>query len=92
MKTIKHNRWNKKLGRYPLPLIAILTPMIYSSAHAADNQDSTDSNVSQPPIKEELNKPRKNSRLKFRDGPICMCSNGFSEKEIQQQSKIRTLE
>jgi hypothetical protein len=90
MKRIKLNRWNNKLGRYPLPLIAVLTPMIYSSGHA-DKQVSADSSTSQSPVKEKLDKPRQSSRLKFRDGPICMCSNGFSEKEIQQQSKIRTL-
>lgn len=90
MKTMKHNRWNKKLGRYPLPLIAILTPMIYSSGYA-DKQQPVDSGNSQSPVKETLEKPQQSPRLKFRDGPICMCSNGFSEKEIQQQSKIQTL-
>ncbi len=90
MKRIKLNRWNSKIGGYPLPLIAILTPMIYSSGHA-DKSNSTDSIISQTPIKEIADKPRKSSRLKFRDGPICMCSNGFSEKDINKQSKIRTL-
>ncbi len=90
MKTMQLNRWNKKLGRYPLPLIAVLTPMMYSAAQA-DEPKPVDSSTAQSPVKEMLSKPQRTPRLKFKDGPICMCSDGFSEKDIQQKSKIRTL-
>lgn len=38
---------------------------------------------------QDLTEKPKRSRLKFRDGPVCMCSQGLSEKEIQAQKIFR---
>jgi hypothetical protein len=33
--------------------------------------------------------PKKSSRLRFKDGPVCMCVNGLSEAQIQAAAKAR---
>jgi len=47
-------------------------------------------------IEKDKKKPRK-SRLKYRNGPVCMCSGGLSEADIQAAwlkrfSQTKTLE
>ena len=33
--------------------------------------------------------PQRRGRLRFRDGPVCMCSQGMSEEDIQRAERER---
>ena len=33
--------------------------------------------------------PKKSTRLRFKDGPVCMCVNGLSESQIRAANKAR---
>ena len=37
----------------------------------------------------EATSPKKLKRLRFKDGPVCMCVNGLSEAQIQAAAKAR---
>ena len=55
----------------------------------AENIDKKEKKITSPlPVQDLTEKPRR-PRLKFRDGPVCMCSQGLSEKEIQAQETFR---
>ena len=36
--------------------------------------------------------PPRSGRLRFRDGPVCMCSQGMSEEDIQRSREERRKE
>ncbi len=38
---------------------------------------------------EQPGEPARSSRLRFRSGPVCMCSTGLGEKEIQAAERKR---
>lgn len=37
----------------------------------------------------EKNKDDSSPRLKYKNGPVCMCAKGLGEKEIQAADKLR---
>ena len=39
-----------------------------------------------------VGQPKPSQRLKYRRGPVCMCSNGLSEKEIEAAERRRREE
>lgn len=42
-----------------------------------------------PMMATEADKPATGGRLKFKQGPVCMCSTGLSEKEIRAAEQKR---
>ena len=41
---------------------------------------------------EDRVQPPRSQRLRFRDGPVCMCSQGMSEEDIQRSREKRQKE
>lgn len=69
-------------GTAALALAAVLfTPVAYSD-DAAPQDDRTQAS----PVAEQdsvLPGRRNSGRLRFRDGPVCMCPDGLRERDIQ---------
>ncbi|MBE9559308.1 MAG: hypothetical protein IMF15_00900 [Proteobacteria bacterium] len=80
---------SKQLTRQMMRLVLLLVlPCTPCLAEQSDN-DATASSVDtvehaeeSTVVQEKIKKPRR-SRLKYRNGPVCMCSGGLSEAEIQ---------
>jgi len=80
---------SKQLTRQIMRLVLLLvlpcTPCLAEQSDkdaTASSVDTVERAEESVVIKQEIKKPRR-SRLKYRNGPVCMCSGGLSEKEIQ---------
>lgn len=73
----------------PMLLGVIALPLFAQSFSVADKeQEGSDTRAQQltPPSQQEIEtQPRK--RLRFRDGPVCMCADGLSENDILESQK-----
>lgn len=43
-----------------------------------------------PPIHADELKAKSSPRLRFKNGPVCMCSQGLTEKDIQDAMQARS--
>ena len=73
----------------PMLLSVIALPLFAQSVSVADKEQGGSDTQAQkltPQSQPEAEKqPRK--RLRFRDGPVCMCADGLSENDILESQK-----
>lgn len=68
--------------------LAIASPVFAETENAASSQDASTENVQQDAEKAADQPARKKgSRLRFRDGPVCMCADGLTENDIMASQK-----
>lgn len=68
--------------------LAVAAPVFAETENAASSQDASAENVQQDAEKAADQPARKKgSRLRFRDGPVCMCADGLTENDIMASQK-----
>lgn len=69
-------------------MLSVVVLMAISSWHLqAGEKDGPEQGVDDLPAIDTVSQKR--DRLRFRNGPVCMCSQGMSEADIQQAERRR---
>jgi hypothetical protein len=64
-----------------LALLLVLSPAAMADSASGENGSRA--------AEATIPAPVKRGRLRFRDGPVCMCSQGMSEEDIQRAEQAR---
>lgn len=84
---------NIKLCSWVIPIVMLVGPcMAEQSAADTDNDEPSEITASKAQNAGNQEKKSRRSRLKYRDGPVCMCNDGMSEADIQAAMEKRHSE
>jgi hypothetical protein len=70
-------------------MILLTASLLMLPALSEADTQSRDQGARFSEAQESAPAPQRKGRLRFRDGPVCMCSQGMSEEDIQRAERER---
>ncbi|ACL71174.1 hypothetical protein Tgr7_0070 [Thioalkalivibrio sulfidiphilus HL-EbGr7] len=70
-------------------MILLATSLLMFPAMAQADGRTQDRGAEATQAENVTEAPQRRGRLRFRDGPVCMCSQGMSEEDIQRAERER---
>ncbi len=70
-------------------MILLTVPLLMLSTLSHSDQETRAGEASDASALESPPPTQRRGRLRFRDGPVCMCSDGMSEEDIRRAERER---